>query len=258
MMDKGSIEGEWYEFSDGWRRKTDAVIGEAMVSIYVNGAELATVMCTPRQQDLLGLGMLTNEGLIDTLGEVDHVHLGGQGCCVDIWLTHGIQMPQRRIITSGCGSGVTFADPEEALEPLQDATSMEPGVLASLFNQLHVPDGLHARAGGVHTAGLAEDGRLLCIIEDVGRHNTIDKLAGACMTRGIDTRGRILLSTGRISSEMLRKGLRMGCPIIASRSSATSLSVEMAEAAGVTLVGYVRRGTMRVYTHAHRLGAGSS
>ncbi|HEX9809681.1 MAG TPA: formate dehydrogenase accessory sulfurtransferase FdhD, partial [Alphaproteobacteria bacterium] len=91
-------------------------------------------------------------------------------------------------------------------------------------------------------------------VEDVGRHNTVDKLRGACLELGIETRGRILLTTGRVSSEMLRKGARMGCPVIASRNSPTSLSVAMAQAWNITLVGYVRQGSMRAYAHAERLG----
>lgn len=253
-MNQSSVEGEWYEYRRGWRRKTDEVIGEALVTIYVNGVELATIMCTPQEQDLLGLGFLKNEGFIDKLAEVDHVHIGGNGCCVDVWLAHSIRQPERRIITSGCGGGVTFNDPSGAIEPLQDRVRVGPEELASLFNQLHIPGGLHARARGVHTAGLTDGKRLLYVTEDVGRHNTIDKLVGACLLKGIDTRDLVLLTTGRVSSEMLRKGILMGCPIIASRSSATSLSVRMAEAAGVTLVGYVRRGTLRAYTHPHRLG----
>ncbi|MGD8813322.1 MAG: formate dehydrogenase accessory sulfurtransferase FdhD [Anaerolineales bacterium] len=253
-MGKGSATTEWREYQQGWHRKTGEIISEEMITIYVNGIELATLMCTPKEQDLLGLGFLKNEGFIGQLDEVDHVHIGGNGCCVDVWLTHAIQQPARRIITSGCGSGVTFHDPLNALEPLQDEALIDPEGLIKLLNRLHKPGSLHARARGVHTAGLADGKRLLVIAEDVGRHNTIDKLVGACLVTGRDTRGLILLTTGRVSSEMLRKGVSMGCPIVASRNSPTSLSVELAEAAGITLVGYARRGRLRAYSHAHRLG----
>jgi FdhD protein len=253
VMDASSVETEWHEYDQGWRRKTGEIIGEEMITIYVNGVELATMMCTPQKLDHLGLGFLKNEGFIERLAEVDHVHIGGSGCCVDVWLTHAIQQPKRRIITSGCGSGVTFHDPLGDLESLQDSLQMDPEKLISLFNRMHIPGSLHARARGVHTAGLANRERLLVIAEDVGRHNTIDKLVGACLVDGLDTRGLILLTTGRVSSEMLRKGVVMGCSIIASRSSPTSLSVRLADAAGITLVGYARQGRLRAYTHAHRL-----
>jgi FdhD protein len=94
---------------------------------------------------------------------------------------------------------------------------------------------------------------LLAIAEDVGRHNTVDKLVGKCMIEGIQPHGKILLATGRVSSEMLVKGALMGCPIIASRNSATSMSVAMARDWNITLIGYVRQNTMRVYSHPKRL-----
>lgn len=253
-MNLSSVVTELYEYRQGWRRMTDEVIGEAMITIFVNGAEIANIMCTPQEQDLLALGFLKNEGFIAQLAEVDHVYLGGDGCCVDVWLTHAIQQPKRRIITSGCGSGVTFNDPSGAIEPLQDSVQVDPETLIELFGRLHIPGGLHVRAHGVHTAGLAQGKQLVYVAEDVGRHNTIDKLVGACLMKGVTTRGLILLTTGRVSSEMLRKGAAMGCPIIASRRSPTSLSVELADAAGITLVGYARRGKLRAYTHPHRLG----
>src|SRR3989304_722218 len=111
-----------------------------------------------------------------------------------------------------------------------------------------------ARARGVHTAALSDGEELLVVAEDIGRHNTLDRLQGLCLIGGIETQGRILLATGRVSSEMLRKGARMGCPIIASRNSPTSMSVTLAEAWNITLIGYVRQRTMRLYSHPKRLG----
>jgi len=123
-----------------------------------------------------------------------------------------------------------------------------------LFNQLQARGSLYARARGVHAAGLADGEQLLAMAEDVGRHNTLDKLLGTCLRLGIETRGRLLLATGRVSSEMMQKAAQMGIPFVASRNSPTSLSVEMARAWGITLVGYVRRQTLRVYSGPERLG----
>jgi FdhD protein len=122
-----------------------------------------------------------------------------------------------------------------------------------LFGGLQRPDSLYARARGVHAAAISDGRKLLASAEDVGRHNTIDKLLGICMQRGIDTREKMLLVTGRISSEMLVKSATMGCPIVASRNSPTSLSVNLARELGITLIGYVRRQTMRIYSFPERL-----
>lgn len=252
-MDAGAVPVRWWELRERWTPVESEVIDEALVTIYVNAQELVTIMCTPRDQDDLALGFLRNEGLLDSRHEVDHVYVSPPGCCVDVWLRRSFTRPTRRIITSGCGGGVTFDDPSLGVEPLDDPLRLEPAVLFDLFRALHAPDSLHARARGVHGAGLSDGRRLLALCEDVGRHNTIDKLAGRCLREGLETRGRVLLTTGRVSSEMLHKAARMGCPLVASRNSPTSLSVAMAQAWNITLIGYVRQRSMRVYAHPERL-----
>jgi FdhD protein len=254
--DAGAVPVRWQEYREGrddWERVESEVIEEALVTIFVNGQELASILCTPRDQDVLALGLLHTEGIITRLDEVEHVDLGRDGCCVDVWLTHGFKRPERRILTSGCGGGITFDDPSLGIRPLNTGLRLEPSSLFPLFTRLSAPDSLYARARGVHTAALSDGKDLLVMAEDIGRHNTLDRLQGLCLIGGIETKGRILLATGRVSSEMLRKGARMGCPIIASRNSPTSMSVALAEAWNITLIGYVRQRTMRIYTHPYRL-----
>jgi FdhD protein len=256
--DGGAVGARWLEYRGQWQPVEAEVIEEALVTIYANGREMATIMCTPRDQEALALGLLKNEDRLAGLEDVVLTHVSRDGCCVDLWLRHPVEPPQRTIVTSGCGGGVTFDDPTRALPALQEDLRLAPAQLVELLNRLHSPGSLHARTRGVHAAGLSDGNEILASVEDVGRHNTIDKLTGACLLRGIETRGRALLATGRVSSEMLRKGALMGCPIIASRNSPTSLSVAMARAWNITLVGYVRRDSMRVYAHAERLGAPNS
>jgi FdhD protein len=257
-MPSGAVPVQWDEFSRGWQPVEAEVIEEALVTLYVNGQELVTIMATPRQLEAYGLGFLKNEGLIEGVEDVDHIHVSHAACCVDIWLTRALTKPERRIVTTGCGGGVTFQDLSGAVDPLPDELRLDPEKLIGLFPQMHFPDSLHSRARGVHAAALSDGEQILALVEDVGRHNTIDKLLGECMQRRIETRGRILLATGRISSEMLHKSARMGCPIVASRNSPTSMSVAMADAWNITLVGYVRQRTMRVYSHSFRLTPSSA
>jgi FdhD protein len=250
----GAVGTEWFEYKGGWTREKGEVIEEVSISIYVNGVEFASFMSSPGDQIELGLGFLKNEGFIDHLDEVNIATTSKNDCCVDIWLDKAVIKPERFVITSGCGGGMTFERLTEAHEPLEDDLRIDPETLFALQRSLYLPEGLHARAGGVHTAGLADEARVLLTVEDVGRHNTIDRLAGACLLRGLETRGCIVLSTGRISSDMLRKGARMGCSMMCSRTSPTSMSVRMARAWGITLVGYARGNRMRVYSHPERLG----
>ncbi len=256
FMSSGTVPTQWFEHRKDWSQADGEVIEEGFITIYVNGIELVTTMATPQDQDLLALGFLKNEGLIENLSEIEILYIAKAGCCVDIWLDRPFKVPDRVIITSGCGGGVTFDDPSLGIEPLQSSLQIEPQILHQSFRNLQPPNSLYARSRGVHAAGLLDPvtGDLVAISEDVGRHNTIDKLTGYCLMNCIETREKVLLATGRTSSEMMRKAAVMGCPIVASRTSPTSLSVEMACAWNITLVGYVRSGGLRVYSYPERLG----
>jgi FdhD protein len=113
---------------------------------------------------------------------------------------------------------------------------------------------LYRAAGGVHASALADAGKLLVVSEDIGRHNTLDKIQGECLLRGLSTRDRLLLSTGRVSSEMILKAARMQVPIVVSRTSPTERAVRLARDLGITVIGYVRGGRFTVYSHPERLG----
>jgi len=256
MQQPGTAPVTRYAYRQRWQPNDTEVIGEASLVIYINGQELVTLMCTPVNLDWLALGFLKNEGLIAGLEEIELIRVNPNGCCVELWLNHSLEKPERIIITTGCVGGVTFDDPSLGIEPLRDTLEITPQSIQGAINNLQSPDSLYARSRGVHVSGLMDpdENKLLAVAEDVGRHNSIDKVHGACLVEGIETRGRVLLTTGRISSEMLRKGAVMGCPIVASRTSPTSLSVEMAQAWNITLVGYVRGGGMQVYSHPERLG----
>jgi FdhD protein len=158
------------------------------------------------------------------------------------------------VLTSGCGGGVTFADITANVQPLASDLRVTPGQLSRLM--LALLAGGDERQRGTHASALAGGETLLAVAEDVGRHNTIDRLWGQFMQEGRPTRDCILLSTGRISSEMLLKAARMEIPVVVSRSSPTSLSVALAQAWDVTLAGYVRRTSLNVYAGGRRVSDG--
>ncbi len=229
---------------------TTDVVREGLVRIHVNGQELAMIMCTPVDLDLLALGFLRSEGIIESLSDVRRVVVCPSGACVEVWLWDaGRTLPTARVLTSGCGGGITFADLTERVEPLDSHLSVTADQLGRLLFALQE----RQRIRGIHTAALADGEQLLVVAEDVGRHNAIDKLWGRCLVEGIATQDRIVLTTGRISSEMLRKVARMRAPIVASRTSPTTLTLALAEAWNVTVVGYVRRGSLNVYTGLARV-----
>lgn len=233
---------------DGW------VVEEAQVCISVNGEELATFMASPRDLAQMAVGFLANEGIIGSAAEIRHLHLAQSGTCVDVWL-HDLNFakPRKFIITAGCGGGVTFDDLSGQHEPLVSDLTATPEQLANLMREMHLGAELYQQARGIHTAVLATPDKLLLQMEDIGRHNCLDKLRGAALLGGLATEGKILLSSGRISSEMINKARRLGTPIVCSRTSPTSLSVALADAWNITIVAYLRQDRMRIYTHPERI-----
>jgi len=229
------------------------IIHEQLVSVFVNGQEIMTAMCSPIQQDALAVGFLANEGLIASMDEIADLRVCGGGTCVDVWLTHSYFPPRRMILTSGCGGGVTFQDLTQHYPALESTRQIAPERLWKLMDDLNDSARLYSRARGVHTSALSDGEKLLLVAEDVGRHNTLDKLRGQALMQGIDTTGCVLLSTGRVSSEMVTKARHMGAPIVCSRTSPTSLSIGLAQEWNITLVGYLRRNSMNVYAHPERI-----
>lgn len=231
------------------------VIDEQLLSIYVNGESLATMMCSPLQLEALTIGFLYNEAVIDSADEIALMQLNSTKAVADVILTHDeVKLPRRMILTTGCGGGLTGQELSKDFPALDSAFQTEPAVILRLMRQLQGAARLYNAVRGVHTAVLGAENGLLASAEDVGRHNAIDKVAGQALLKRIDMRDQILLTSGRISSEMLGKARRMGIPLVASRTAPTSVTVELAEAWNIGVIGYVRAGGMRVYTHGWRLG----
>jgi FdhD protein len=231
------------------------VIEESLITIYVNGQELATVMCSPIEQEALALGFLYNEGVIQSLDEVGLVKANVARTVVDVFLKHDhFDPPRRMILTSGCGGGVTLQHLTESYPALKSNFTATPAIILQRMRDLQGAAKLYNQVRGVHTAILGDNEKLLVSAEDVGRHNAVDKVAGKALMQGLNTTDCLILTSGRISSEMLGKARRMGVPVVASRTSPTSITLRLAQAWNICVVGYVRQGSMRVYTHPQRLG----
>jgi FdhD protein len=141
----------------------------------------------------------------------------------------------------------------ESYTPLESDFVTNSGVILQRMRELQGAARLYSRVRGVHAAVLANNDCLLISAEDVGRHNAVDKIAGKALQLAIGTRDAILLTSGRISSEMLSKARRMDVPIVASRTAPTSTAIQLAQVWNICVIGYVRQGSMRVYTHPQRL-----
>ena len=241
---------------DGWTATSVYVPNEMKLTIYVNGRELVTISCTPIKLPYLVFGFLYSEGIISGAADVTTIRLCEDESLADVRLADSdYEPPTQRTITSGCGGGATFESRARKIESDLTAT---PTQILSLMKRLRKRMVLYRISGGVHTSALADTEKLIVVAEDIGRHNTLDKIQGECLLREIPTRDRLLLSTGRVSSEMLLKAARMEVPIVVSRHSLTESAVSLARDLGITLVGYARGGRLSAYSHSERLGCPGS
>ena len=248
------IHYERYEFKK-WKSFDAETIVEFPVSLTVNGQVWLTSMCTPVNLEAMALGFLFNESVIDSKDEVEDVRVCEHGDNVDVWLSHSVEQPQSWRRTSGCTGGVTAVDTLARLDVSFEGDQLQfpPEAIGHLVEMLIESQELYRETGGVHTSALSDGEKIVFLADDIGRHNTLDKIAGLCLMNNIWPQTRILISTGRISSEMLQKAARIQAPILISRTSPSSLSIEMAERYGITLIGYARRDRFNVYTNSQRI-----
>jgi FdhD protein len=250
-----AIHYERYEFQK-WTHHDAETIVETPVSLTVNGTVWLSFMCTPVYLEAMAVGFLYNEGVINSMADVADVRVCEHGDNVDVWLNHQVEQPTSWRRTSGCTGGVTAVDllarPNVSFE--ENQFKVGPEAIGRLVEMLFESQELYRETGGVHTSALSDGETVLLSAEDIGRHNTLDKIAGLCLMQDVWPETRILITTGRISSEMLQKAARLQAPILISRTSPSSLSIEMAERYGITLIGYARRHRFNVYSHGQRVG----
>ncbi len=242
-----------YRFSDeGWLRTSVNVPSETELTISVNGQELVTILCTPTKLNCLVLGFLYAEGIISGIGDVVSMRVCEDDSLADVRLSNPeYKLPTLRILTSGCGGGVSFKTQAQRVD---SGLIVTPTEVLSLMKQLQGQMELYRFCGGVHGSALSDTKNLLVVAEDIGRHNTLDKIQGECLLRRLSIRDGLLLTTGRVSSEMLLKAAKMQAPIIVSRSSPTGRAISLARDLGIALVGYARGSRLSVYSHPERLG----
>lgn len=254
-MPQKSIHYEQYEYKK-WKSFDAETIVETPVSLTINGEVWLSFMCTPVNLEALAVGFLYNEGIIEKMSEVEDARVCEHGDNVDVWLNHEVKQPASWRRTSGCTGGVTAVDlltkPNVSLNG--NNLKVQPEAIENFVEMLLEAQVLYIKTGGVHTSILSDGEKILASAEDIGRHNTLDKIAGLCLMNDIWPEARILMTTGRISSEMLQKAAQLNAPILISRTSPSSLSIEMAERYGITLIGYARKHRFNVYSNTHRVG----
>jgi FdhD protein len=244
---------------DGRRTQDDLVVSEHALTITLNDRQFVTMLCSPSDLEALGLGFLLSEGIIKSLDDLESLSLSEDGDELQAYLKDddalGEELFGKRAITSGCGRGSIFYNILDALDfrEISSDTKIPADSVINLANEFQSMSTLFKSTGGTHAAALCNDREILDFKSDIGRHNAVDKVFGDCLVKQIDTHGKMLLTSGRISSEILLKSVRRGIAIVASRSAPTGLAVELAEKAGMTLVGFVRGKRMNIYSNDNRI-----
>lgn len=235
------------------------LVREVAVTLRLNGADLITLLATDDALEFLAAGFLKAEGFLQRREQVTGVAVDREAGVVEVSATDvdplAGRLLERRTVTSGCGKGTTFTHAMDALAAVAapEGPRVSPGQVLRLMTRLSTGSELHRSAGGVHSAALGTPEGIELFRDDIGRHNAVDKIHGECFLLGIPVHDKLLLTTGRVSSEILVKAAKLGVPILASRSSATLLAVELAERTGTTVIGRVRGGGLTVYAGPGRV-----
>jgi FdhD protein len=230
----------------------DLIALEKKLRISVNGKEILRLYCTPHMVKELVVGLLMTEGIIQGSWCADRMSIVyGDEILVDI-PAEGNVLAEGATATSGCVGGMTFEGKGE-FGVVEDSITVDEDNLKYIFSDFQIRSGLYRLTGCVHSAALSDGRVILCFAEDIGRHNAVDKVIGYALLENIPFSGKIMLASGRISSEISSKCCRWGIPVLATRTAPTSLAVDIAEKCGVTVVGFVRGNRFNVYSHPERI-----
>ncbi len=243
------------------------VVMEVPLAVFVNGRHALTSMVSPTMLEEFVTGLLYTERIIRKLEDIESLHIeesrernrdnnekidGASALSANV-LTKDLFsiMLSGKTVLSGCGGDTSYVDADR-LPKIQSDLVTDVSTIKSIMKETLVSD-LHTRTGGIHIVGLFGPEGKICVIEDIGRHNALDRAIGYGLKHGVDFSRTIVTCSGRLSSEMVRKCLIANIPVIASRGATTTLAISMGEQAGLTIIGFVRSQKMNIYTGAERI-----
>jgi FdhD protein len=251
-----TVEFSAFRFVDGIvEPRVISLAREIPYTLFVNDLEVLSIAALPTHLDELCIGFLVSEGVLKSPQEVE-----------DCFVDHGnrivrtyLDVPADRIerlegkgmLTSGCAGGLVFSVQSPSMLQQRDCEPLKLSCadVIQRMKELDTYNGIYRVTRGVHAASVASTAQTLVIREDLGRHNAVDKIVGHCFLEGLATRDKLLLATGRITSEVLTKTARGGFPIVISRSSASAMAVTMARQFGIDVITYVRAGRFNYFSH---------
>lgn len=230
---------------------------ERPITVFVNGERLLTILATPDKLKELAVGFLYSQAVIRDMNKLEQVVVDESKGFV--WVEAEKDMPpthwvDRTVITSGCGGGAMFlSQGAKGIKEVKSKLKVTAKEVSAMMRRVLYQAKLHKQAGGVHCSAVCDSQGIIALSEDIGRHNSADKVLGECLLSQVALANKIIVTTGRVSSEMVLKTARAQVPILVSHSGCTDLACEIGERYGVTIIGYVRGTTVNIYTCPERI-----
>jgi FdhD protein len=235
------------------------IAGEHPLTLYVDKREIVTLMTLGAAPEALAIGFLRNQRLVESIEEIDSVQVDWEVNAVVVTTFNGLKdleaKTEKRTATTGCGQGTVFGDLMADIDSirLDDNVRVAEETLFGLLNAVRLHESIYKQAGAVHGCALAKGAEILTFVEDVGRHNAVDAIAGWMWLEDVDGRDKIFYTTGRLTSEMVIKAAQMQIPVLVSRSGLTKMGHEVASQVGITMIGRAVGKHYLLFTGEHRL-----
>lgn len=265
MTEKLSADRAIVKYSNGvFEQIKDEVVTEFPLTIYVNNEEFATMVCSPTNFEEMVIGFLASEGVILFKNEIKQLTINSDRGFAYVELhsksVKNQQFFSKRFIGSCCGKSrqFYFQNDVKTAKTSTVKTTITAQQCINLMNSMQADSHVFKNTGGVHNAALGSTEGILISRTDIGRHNALDKLYGYCLIHDIPVRDKILVFSGRISSEILTKAAKIGVGIVLSKSAPTDLAIKLAEDLNITAVGFIRGTSFNVYSHAERIIIGEA
>ncbi|PZE21879.1 formate dehydrogenase accessory sulfurtransferase FdhD [Paenibacillus xerothermodurans] len=261
-MNPTEVKREIIRFENGQiKRAEDTIVTEFAVTVKINGQELMTMVCTPEHIEDMVVGYLASEGMIRRYADIDEIWVQEKEGFVHVKSSKinpfSRELQSKRYITSCCGmsrQGFVFANDALTAKKMNDIrVNVSLDDCFRLMSEMQQSAATFHNTGGVHNAALCDVNGIVLSRMDIGRHNALDKIYGHCLKNDISIGDKIIVFSGRISSEILLKVAKIGCEVILSKSAPTELALQLAEELGITTVGFIRNRSLNVYTHPQRI-----
>lgn len=263
-MKPADVKRQVLRFENGHMETVeDTIVTEYPVTIKINGQEFATMVCTPEYIEDMVIGFLASEGVIRKYEDIEEIWVQEKDGFAHV-KTKNINpyyqnFQSKRYITSCCGmsrQGFVFVNDAMTAKTMDEVhVTLSVDDCFRLMKEMQNSAATFHKTGGVHNAALCDANGLVLGRMDIGRHNALDKIYGYCLKNNISIRDKVVVFSGRISSEILLKVAKIGCEIVLSKSAPTELALQLAEQLGITTVGFIRNGSLNVYTRAERIKA---